>query len=208
VRLNLIETLYEVMYEQLRTLGRDETKWPHRILAGRQISSIEPLGDDLLEVRTERASPDEYVHVPSSVNIADDDTTIAADVVIAATGYSRCAHVDMLRDAWSMLPKAAPQTKGARDAFTKAVAGWNVPTEEGERNMSVGRDYRVKFQPGAVDEGQAGIWLQGLCEGTHGVSVSLYSRLSLSLGCFFHLPLPICGRFSPPRARLCCLAGD
>ncbi|KAH7323098.1 L-lysine 6-monooxygenase (NADPH-requiring)-domain-containing protein [Stachybotrys elegans] len=186
VRLNLIETLYELMYEQLRTLGRDETQWPHRILAGRQISSIEPLGDDLLEVRTERASPDDYVHVPSgaasAASLVDDDTTIAADVVIAATGYSRCAHVDMLRDAWPMLPKAAPQAKGPNSVFSKAVAGWNVPSEQGERNMSVGRDYRVKFQPGTVDEAQAGVWLQGLCEGTHGLSDSLLSIIATRSG--------------------------
>ncbi len=53
--------------------------------------------------------------------------------------------------------------------FGKGISGWNVETEEGERKMAVGRDYKVKFAPGAVAD-DAGVWLQGCCEGTHGVS--------------------------------------
>lgn len=161
VRLNLIETLYEVMYDQLRTLGRDESLWPHRILAGRQISSIDPSGDGSLEVKVEVAAEDSkegFVDVPTE--------TLDVDVVIAATGYTRRGHVDILRDAWSMLPEAGASSA---DDLGKGITGWNVSTEQGERKISVGRDYKVKFIPGTVSNG-SGVWLQGLCEGTHGVS--------------------------------------
>ncbi|KFA62928.1 hypothetical protein S40285_04366 [Stachybotrys chlorohalonatus IBT 40285] len=173
VRLNLIETLYEVMYDQLRTLGRDESLWPHRILAGRQISSIDPSGDGSLEVKVEVAAEDSkegFVDVPTE--------TLDVDVVIAATGYTRRGHVDILRDAWSMLPEAGASSA---DDLGKGITGWNVSTEQGERKISVGRDYKVKFIPGTVSNG-SGVWLQGLCEGTHGLSDSLLSIIATRSG--------------------------
>ena len=161
VRLELIEALYEKMYDQMREIGRDETQWPHRIMATRQITSIEPHGETV-EVKVQRISHDnafeDYVDLTS-------EETVEADLVIAATGYQRSAHVDMLKDTWSMLPKAAPSSND----YKKGISGWNVSTEAGERKMAVSRDYRVKYMPDTVAQ-DSGIWLQGLCEGTHGVS--------------------------------------
>lgn len=70
------------------------------------------------------------------------------DLVVVASGYRRDAHEEMLRGVRHLMP--------------------NGGGEEG-RKWEVGRDYRVKTQPGAVGD-QAGIWLQGCNEGTHGVS--------------------------------------
>lgn len=156
VRLELIEELFERMYAQKREIGPDERQWPHRIMGSRQISSIESSGDRL-EVK---------IHAISDgiVNAAEEEL-LSADLIIAATGYQRNAHIDMLKSTWDMLPKAVPGTT----EFKKGVTGWNVDTEQGERKLAVGRDYQVKYNPGTV-AADAGIWLQGCCEGTHGVS--------------------------------------
>lgn len=161
VRLNLIEELYERMYEQRRELGTNERIWPSRILGGRQIVSLDSHGDGL-ELKVQRVRDGA---LEGFVEVGDEET-LQADLVIAATGYQRNAHVEMLRGTWDMLPKATPSAA----EFAKGITGWNVETEQGERKMAVGRDYRVKFAPGAVAD-ESGVWLQGCCEGTHGVSI-------------------------------------
>ncbi|KAG6037402.1 hypothetical protein E4U41_005175 [Claviceps citrina] len=172
VRLELIEALYERMYDQRREIGADDKKWPHRIMGGKHITSLESHGE-FMQVRVRNIYEsgldgfvDEY-----------DEEMIEADLVIAATGYKRDAHVGMLKDAWSLLPMAAP---GGLE-FGKGISGWNVDTEQGGRNIAVGRDYKVKFAPGAVAE-DAGVWLQGCCEGTHGLSDTLLSVLATRSG--------------------------
>ncbi|POR38694.1 L-ornithine N(5)-monooxygenase [Tolypocladium paradoxum] len=172
VRLNLIEELYERMYDQRRELGADEKQWPHRILGGRQITSIEPRGE-AMELKVQHVQDGA---LEGFVDAADEET-LEADLVIAATGYQRNAHVEMLRGAWDLLPKAQPRGP----EFAKGISGWNVETEQGERKMAVGRDYKVKFSPGAVAD-ESGIWLQGCCEGTHGLSDSLLSVLATRSG--------------------------
>ncbi|PNY25583.1 L-ornithine N(5)-monooxygenase [Tolypocladium capitatum] len=172
VRLDLIEELYERMYDQRREMGADERQWPHRILGGRQITSIEPRGEGV-ELKVQRLRDGT---LDGLVDAADEET-LEADLVIAATGYQRTAHVEMLRGAWNLLPKSQP----CGLEFGRGISGWNVETEQGERKMAVGRDYRVKFSPGAVAD-ESGIWLQGCCEGTHGLSDSLLSVLATRSG--------------------------
>jgi L-ornithine N5-oxygenase len=151
------------MYDQRRELGPDETAWSHRIMGGKQITSIESRGETLeLKVQGVQDSA-----LDGFLDVANEEV-IEADLVIAATGYQRNAHIGMLKNAWDLLPKATP---GGLE-FSKGISGWNVDTEEGERKIAVGRDYKVKFAPGAVADG-AGVWLQGCCEGTHGVSGSI-----------------------------------
>ncbi|KAH7013239.1 L-lysine 6-monooxygenase (NADPH-requiring)-domain-containing protein [Ilyonectria destructans] len=174
VRLNLIEHLYEKMYEQRRLIGADETQWPHRILAGREITSVEEKGDKI-EIRVQKIHD---IPLDGYVDAADEEV-LEVDLVVAATGYRRDAHVNILKDAWTMLPKTVTQRNATQ--FSKPVTGWNVDTEQGERKLAVGRDYKVKFQPGSVAEG-SGVWLQGCCEGTHGLSDTLLSVLATRSG--------------------------
>lgn len=161
VRLELIEELYERMYDHRRELGPDETTWPHRIMGGRQIKSIEPRSNGRIDLRIQS------LEGITAEGMAGEEELFEADVVIAATGYERSAHVDILHGAREMLPKAASSSL----EYRKGIAGWNVGTENGERKLAVGRDYQVQFTPGAVAEG-SGVWLQGCCEGTHGVSLT------------------------------------
>lgn len=176
VRLELIEELYTTMYDQRRDLGPDETKWPHRILGGREITNIDTAatgGKVQIKVQQIRDGTISAVAGPGEEELLD------ADLIIAATGYQRNAHIDMLKGTWDMLPKASPGSV----EFSKGVTGWNVSTDQGERKLAVGRDYRVNYSSGQISD-DAGIWLQGCCEGTHGVSCLLFF--------FFFSLSPIC----------------
>lgn len=178
VRLGLIENLFEMMYEQKREIGHDETQWPHRIMGGRQVVSAEEKGDSL-RLRVRQALPGDYVSLEADglieaerpVNGEVGEEVLDVDLVVAATGYRRTAHVDMLKDAWTLLPEVQD---GAAEDKPRSDQ-WSVQTKAGERRvMEVSRDYKVKFAQGAVAPG-SGVWLQGCCEGTHGVSSYLLS---------------------------------
>lgn len=67
------------------------------------------------------------------------------DLVMVATGYERNMHEYMLENA-----------------------KWMMPQEHRTRTL-VNRDYSVKFEEGRVSK-DAGVWLQGCNESTHGVS--------------------------------------
>lgn len=172
VRLGLIEALFEMMYEQKRELGADESKWPHRIMGGRHIVAAEDSGDKL-RLKLRQVLPGEVtlqadglVEAEDRLVGSEDVEELDVDLVVAATGYRRTAHVDMLKDAWKLLPVMQDGVSAAAPAPDQ----WSVQTESGERRvMQVGRDYQVKFSKGAVAPG-SGVWLQGCCEGTHGVS--------------------------------------
>lgn len=163
VRLELIEHLFEIMYHQKRTLGPDEKKWPFRILAGREVVAVEDK-DDALRLKVAMLSAPSTVDGPLA-----GEETLDVDLIICATGYKRNAHVDMLKDTWHLLPEVP-----SGEADVPINDRWLVQTDDARghpsaRVMQVGRDYGVRFSPGAVAPG-SGIWLQGCCEATHGVS--------------------------------------
>ncbi|KAK4236563.1 L-lysine 6-monooxygenase (NADPH-requiring)-domain-containing protein [Achaetomium macrosporum] len=175
VRLELIEHLFEVMYHQKRTLGPDERKWPHRILAGRHILGVEEKGDGLRLKVAALPDPD----LPDGPHLEEESLDV--DLIICATGYKRTAHVDMLRDTWHLLPEvdATGESGNQRGDRWLVETGKNDTTST--RVMEVGRDYGIKFSKGAVAPG-SGIWLQGCCEATHGLSDTLLSVLSTRSG--------------------------
>lgn len=78
------------------------------------------------------------------------------DALMVATGYQRDAHEQLLE-----------QVRGLRPA--------------GQATWSPARDYRVTLDASKVSE-QAGIWLQGCNEQTHGLSDSLLSILAVRGG--------------------------
>lgn len=79
---------------------------------------------------------------------------VAFDAVFVATGYLRNAHEEMLKDTRELLPSSY-QVEG--------------------KSMPVGRDYRVGYDEKKV-AGNAGVWLQGCNESTHGVSILHVSK--------------------------------
>ncbi|KAJ4288775.1 PAK- GC kinase Sid1 [Collariella sp. IMI 366227] len=174
VRLELIEHLFETMYHQKRTIGPDEKQWPHRILAGRDLLAAEDKGNSL-RLKVARVPEAEATDGPLV-----DEEDLEVDLVICATGYKRTAHIDMLKGAWRLFPEIA-----AGDSTIPRKDRWLVQAGEAEKSstrvMEVGRDYGVRFSNGAVASG-SGIWLQGCCEGTHGLSDTLLSVLSTRSG--------------------------
>ena len=166
------------MYHQRRELGPDEKTWPHRILGGRRVLHVEENGD-AFRIKVCLSSGEEIQDGPLL-----EEETLDVDLIITATGYSRTAHVDMLKEAWPLLPNTQDQTnqlpKRAKDRW---LVETSTPGHESDqvtketRVLEVGRDYGVRFSPDAVAPG-SGIWLQGCCEGTHGVSEPLIPALS------------------------------
>lgn len=76
-------------------------------------------------------------------------TTDGFDLVVFGTGYKRDVHRSLLKPAESLF-----------------VGG----------DCTVDRTYRVQFKDGAVAR-DAGVWLQGCCEATHGVCSPLLPHL-------------------------------
>jgi len=81
------------------------------------------------------------------------------DYVFAATGYARNAHEEMLAELRSLLPNKYKDEK-----------------------FPVKRNYGVQFDETKVATDEAGIWLQGCNESTHGLSDTLLSILAVRGG--------------------------
>lgn len=149
VRLELLERIYGTLYKQ-RIKNEDETAWEHRILPFRSITHVEDLpGSDSVRL-----------HIKNDSHVYGESTCLAkesldVDLLVAATGYTRDAHEKMLRPAEILRPDL----------------------HNPEQKWRVTRDYRVVFRPGSVSD-DAGVWLQGCNESTHGLSDTLLSILA------------------------------
>ncbi|OBT43520.1 hypothetical protein VE00_06757 [Pseudogymnoascus sp. WSF 3629] len=73
-------------------------------------------------------------------------------------------------------PATSSTTVSATTPSVEQVKATTKPTRA-PAVFPVGRDYKVQYAPGAVEEG-AGIWLQGCNEKTHGLSDTLLSILA------------------------------
>ena len=147
VRLELIEHIYDTLYSQRIKYGNSpdsEDKWPHRILPYRSIDDVKdsPTIPGGVRLHLRDASPKYLSGLPDQ---AEKEEVFDADVVFVATGYKRDLHDTLLGDA-------KPLTVGG-----EANAKWPVS-----------REYRVQFDKKSVSD-EAGVWLQGCCEATHGV---------------------------------------
>lgn len=146
VRLELLEHIYSELYTN-RIKYSSEEEWPQRILNHREVEQITELPDDRLRLHI-RNSSSKYYKASSPP-----EETMDVDLVLVAAGYIRNLHEDMLQGVRHLMP------------------GGDV---EGQK-WSVGRNYRVNFEKGAVAD-DAGVWLQGCNEQTHGVRI-ISSRL-------------------------------
>jgi L-ornithine N5-oxygenase len=128
----------------------EEAHWPHRIMPYRRVTDVQDHnGGVRLQVKDE--SPLYLSETPGETERME---TLDVDAVFVATGYHRDLHETLLKDARHLMPGG--DLKDAR---------W-----------SVSRDYRVCFENKRVAE-DAGVWLQGCCERTHGVSFSKFILL-------------------------------
>ena len=155
VRLELLEEIYSSMYLQRIQHGAEQD-WPHRILNHREVTGMKDTiskKGPAIQLSIEDNSGQYRAHKQSR------SETLDVDLVILASGYRRDAHEDMLQKVRHLMPQG-----GA----------------DGEK-WSVSRDYDVRFKPGAVSS-DAGLWLQGCNEGTHGLSDTLLSILAVRGG--------------------------
>ncbi|KAI1131110.1 L-lysine 6-monooxygenase (NADPH-requiring)-domain-containing protein [Nemania abortiva] len=171
VRLELIEHLYERMYDQQRELGSDSRKWPHRILGSTAIVGADADADRIRLVVRPLSKADGSSQ-DGVYQKCDADEILDCDLVIAATGYQRQAHLSMMEDVVGLLPE------GPALGASEVLQGKNYDARIGGRPVTVARDYSLQFAPGKVSPG-SGIWLQGCCEGTHGLSDTLLSILAV-----------------------------
>lgn len=157
MRINLLEHIYETLYLQRIKYGNSpeaEQQWPHNILPYRRVTAVEdsPVVKDGIRLHVRDQSPLYFSEVPGA---GEGKQILDVDAVFVATGYLRNLHETLLKDARHLMPGGDLED-----------AKWTVQ-----------RDYRVNFENKAVSD-NAGVWLQGCCETTHGVSFALY----LSLG--------------------------
>lgn len=135
--------LLEHLYEKIymqRLRNPDEKQWRCRILPNRAVISATQTVDCGVSLK---------LGSPENTREQDDQAVedLEVDYVFTATGYRRNAHEDMLLETRALLPADL--------------------AEEGK--FPVARNYRVKYDENKVDA-EAGIWLQGCNEATHGVS--------------------------------------
>jgi L-ornithine N5-oxygenase len=90
---------------------------------------------------------DKFISIHTDVFGKDGLQAMDFDFVIVATGYTRSEHEKLLGEWIHDIP--------GRD--------------QSHRSWTVGRDYRVNFESEPAINSEAGIWLQGCNENTHGV---------------------------------------
>lgn len=157
VRLNLLERIYETLYLQRIRYGNSpeaESFWAHRILPYRCVTNVEdsPVAKGGIRLHVQDRSPLYLSDIPDTEERTE---ILDVDAVFVATGYHRDLHETLLKDARHLMPGG-----DSKDAKWK-----------------VGRDYQLWFEDKKVGE-NAGVWLQGCCESTHGLSDSLLSILA------------------------------
>lgn len=144
VRLELIERIYENLYNQ-SLLSPPGAPPQNRILRYRTVTGLKgSLSGAAIVVCENTTSQYEKSDEPV-------DEQLEFDAVILATGYIRDIHLKILKPLQHLITQFS-DSKGGME--------WRVA-----------EDYSVVFEPGKVDRSQAGIWLQGCNEKTHGVSM-------------------------------------
>jgi len=151
VRLELLEEIYSLLYSYRIQYG-SEAEWPHQILSHRSVTGMADNEHD--------GQPGVRLHIRNETgqyraNGKSSSEVLDVDLVVIASGYRRDAHDEMLHEI-----------KDLRAQGSDSSQGWEV-----------NRDYSVKFQEEAVQR-DAGVWLQGCNEGTHGLSGTLLSILA------------------------------
>jgi L-ornithine N5-monooxygenase len=150
VRLELIERLYEALYLQRMKYGNNEGAWPRRITTNATIRGM-TVTEGRIRLIVER---DGHAADARGAKIASYEEVQGYDAVVLGTGYDRDAFQHLLSGLIPLKP---------RSAAGKLIEGKSAEWE-------VRRDYSLIFADGAIEKG-CGVWLQGCCEDSHGVSL-------------------------------------
>ncbi|KAG0652966.1 L-ornithine N(5)-monooxygenase [Hyphodiscus hymeniophilus] len=163
VRLELLEHLYEKLYMQ-RLLKPEENQHRCRIITNRMVLSAKQ--SSVYGITLKLGLP-EHKGAEEDQNAYEE---LQVDYVFAATGYKRNAHEEMLSETRDLLPSDL----------------------EKEREFPVARNYRIQWDENKVAS-EAGVWLQGCNEGTHGLSDTLLSILAVRGGELVNTPMKVQG---------------
>lgn len=158
MRIELLEEIYNELYAY-RLQHDSEEDWPHRILNYREVQGmrdVEVDGKPAVELQVQNNTSLYSAHNHKQQSSTE---TLTVDLVVVASGYVRNAYEDMLKGVRELMPGG--------DATGK--------------NWTVARNYAVDFERGAVAS-DAGVWLQGCNEKTHGLSDTLLSILAIRGG--------------------------
>ena len=139
VRLDLLEHLYQRLYMQ-RLQTPDPENWKLHIKSNRQVANIESLETGRLLLKLKTV-------VGNGSEEAGEE--VAFHAVFVATGYIRNAHEEIMKNT-------QPLMRNYPDCCQDRL------------RFPVRRDYKVDFDEEKVER-DAGIWLQGCNEKTHGV---------------------------------------
>ena len=202
VQSGLLQNIYDTLYMQrLGQGGNDERKWQHRILTRRRVIGAEAGAESVtLDVRDESCDGG-IEDADEDGNVNDDATTSSKteilhfDAVIVAAGYSRDMHQTILAPLLSLLPHAddpsADKHSNGDTISSNDGHGFNNSDANNSKSNShtashttskantfaVRRDYSIPFPPSKVSP-NAGVWLQGCNESSHGLSDTLLSILA------------------------------
>ncbi|KAK2625959.1 hypothetical protein QTJ16_005271 [Diplocarpon rosae] len=162
VRLALLEHLYEKLYMQ-RVKSEDPDTWLLRIKTRKRVAKvIERDGKLVLGLQRVREGKEEGDKSGEKGKTREresrrggeeqEEEELAVDAVFVATGYEQTAYENLLVNTRALLT--------AQDR------------NDGQTTFPVRRDYKIAFDESKV-AANAGIWLQGCNEKTHGVSLSI-----------------------------------
>lgn len=155
VRIELLEEIYNELYSYKLKYDSEE-EWPHRIMNYREVQGVRDVevdGRPALELQVQNNSGMYMSHKQCSTE------KVTVDMVVVASGYVRNSHEQMLQGLTELKPGGTTSDK----------------------SWTVGRDYSVEFEHGTVQP-DAGVWLQGCNEKTHGLSDTLLSILAIRGG--------------------------
>lgn len=135
--------LLEHLYQKLynqRLHNPCPDDWKIQIRTNRRVVKVEELAGGKLSLQLQKVVKDEREAGPAE--------KLVFDAIFVATGYVRNAHEDILKNMTGLL------RQGHRN---------------GKDKFPVRRDYKIDFDERKVSN-EAGVWLQGCNESTHGVS--------------------------------------
>lgn len=150
MRLELLEEIYSALYSS-RIQYPNESDWPQQILTHRTVTGMDGIKDKdgpRIQLHIRNDSGSYHAHELSK------EETLDVDLVVVASGYKRNAHEDILQGLTHLRSTGAESDR------------WTV-----------NRDYSVDFPEGTI-AADAGVWLQGCNESTHGLSDTLLSILA------------------------------
>ncbi|KAL9109038.1 MAG: hypothetical protein Q9227_006278 [Pyrenula ochraceoflavens] len=171
VRLELLETIYADLYHQ-RIKTPNERDWQHRILRSRAVQDVQQ------SVPSNKEAPLRL----TLANLEDPSQppeTLQADAIIVATGYSRDSHNSLLTNIEPLrahFPTTTTTTTTTATNHNETLNG-HTSTKLPPTPWRVSRNYKLQLDASKVSP-NAGIWLQGCNESTHGLSDTLLSILA------------------------------